>query len=49
MYTMLVIVEWHGRELGIKLEQIEAVEIDDEREEAISEWHYWVNRGYQIC
>ena len=30
MCTMLVIVEWHGREMGIKLEQIEAVEIDDE-------------------
>jgi hypothetical protein len=49
MCTMSVIVEWHGREMGIKLEQIEAVEIDDESEEAISDWHYWINRGYQIC
>ena len=43
--TMLVIVEWHGRELGIKLEQVEAEETDDKSEEAIGDWHYWVNRG----
>ena len=45
MCTMLVIAEWHEREMGIKLEQIEAAEIDDESEEAISDWRYWTNRG----
>ncbi len=49
MCTMLVIVEWHGREMGIKLEQIEALEIDDESEKAIGDWHYWACQGYRFC
>ncbi len=47
--TMLVVVKWQGREMGVKLEQLEAIDVEEESLEAIEDWHYWVNRGYQLC
>ena len=49
MCTMMVIIKWHGREMGIKLESIEAIDPDEDTEEGIGDWHYWVNRGYRTC
>lgn len=43
---MFVLVKWQGRELGVPLAQLEVVEADEETEEAVSDWCYWVNRGY---
>ena len=45
-HEMFVTVKWHGRELGVPLAQIAVVEADDATQEAVEDWHYWVNRGY---
>ncbi len=47
-HDMVVIVEWMGRRFGVPLSQLEAIDVDDETEEVISDWHYWVDQGYQI-
>ena len=45
---MFVMVSWQGREVGVPLAQVAVVEADEATEEAVEDWHYWVNRGYQF-
>jgi hypothetical protein len=47
-HEMFVKVKWHGRELGVPLAQIAVVEADEATQEAVEDWHYWVNRGYEF-
>jgi len=30
------------------LMQLEGIEVDEETKQAIEDWHYWVNRGYEF-
>lgn len=39
-----VSVEWRGRELGVPLEQLEPIDASDNTEQAIADWHYWLER-----
>lgn len=39
-----VTVEWMDRELGVPLEQLESVDVDDDTKQAIGDWHYWLER-----
>jgi hypothetical protein len=39
-----VTVEWMNRELGVPLEQLEPVDASDATEQAIADWHYWLER-----
>jgi hypothetical protein len=32
------------RELGVPLEQLEPVDPSDDTEQAIADWHYWLER-----
>jgi len=41
---MHVTVEWIDRELGVPLEQLEPIEPSDNTEQAIADWHYWLER-----
>ncbi len=45
---MLVDIQWRGRTLAVPLSQLEGIDVDDETLEAIEDWHYWVNRGYEF-
>ena len=47
-HEMFVMVAWQGRELAVPLAQITASDIDDETRQAIEDWHYWVERGYEF-
>ena len=47
-HEMFVKVKWQGRELGVPLAQIVVVEVDEATQEAVEDWHYWVNRGYEF-
>jgi len=49
MCEMFVIINWMNRTLGVPLAQLDPLQMDDETEEAIADWHYWVGRGYQLC
>jgi len=39
-----VTIEWKGREFGVPLNQLEPVEASDATEQAVSDWHYWLER-----
>jgi hypothetical protein len=28
--------------------QLEGIQVDEQTQEAIEDWHYWVNRGYEL-
>ena len=45
---MFVEIDWEGDTLAVPLSQLEAPEADEETQQAIADWHYWVNRGYEF-
>ncbi len=48
MREMFVLVNWQGRSLGLPLAQLEGVSVDEETAEAIGDWYYWMNQGYEL-
>ncbi|MDA0674190.1 MAG: calcium-binding protein [Cyanobacteria bacterium] len=47
---MFVDIDYEGDTLAVPLMQLEAIaDVDAETQQAVSDWHYWVNRGYQLC
>lgn len=45
---MFVMVAWNDRALGVPLSQLKGVRVDEETKEAIEDWYYWVNVGYEF-
>ena len=45
---MFVEIEWEGDTLAVPLIQLEATEADEETQQTIADWHYWVNQGYEF-
>ena len=43
---MFVEVQFNGDNLAVPLSQLQGVAVDDQTQEAIEDWHYWVGRGY---
>ncbi len=43
---MLVMIQWHGRNVAIPLSQLTPLDADESTVEAIGDWHYWVVQGY---
>ena len=43
---MFVMIPWEKDGLAVPLLQRNVVHGDDDTKEAVSDWHYWVNRGY---
>lgn len=41
-------IDWDGDTLAVPLIQLEAPEADAETQQAIADWHYWVNQGYEF-
>ena len=45
---MFVLVRKDGRNIAVPLSQLTAIEADEATTEAISDWHYWLSRGYSF-
>jgi hypothetical protein len=45
---MFVMIRWQKDELAVPLAQLEPIEADEETEQAVADWHYWVQMGYQF-
>ena len=43
---MLVLIQWHGRNVAIALSQLTPFDADESAVGAIADWHYWVAQGY---
>jgi len=47
-HEMFVLIQRKKRQLGVPLMQLEGIQVDEETQQAIEDWHYWVNRGYEL-
>lgn len=49
-HEMFVMIRWDREDgLGVPLSQLAVVHADDEQtQEAVEDWHYWVGRGYEF-
>ncbi len=47
-HEMLVLTTWRQRTFGIPLAQIEGIGVDEDTEQAIADWQYWVGAGYRL-
>jgi hypothetical protein len=45
---MFVEIEWDDDTLAVPLSQLEAAEADVGTQEAIADWHYWLEQGYEF-
>ena len=41
-------IRWKPHDFAVPLRQLEGVQVDDEIQQAIEDWHYWVHQGYQF-
>jgi hypothetical protein len=42
---MFVMVEWSGRSFGVPLSQLKAIKVDEDTQQALDDWDYWVGQG----
>ena len=47
-HEMFVLIQWKQRQLAVPLMQLEGIGVNVETQQAIEDWHYWVNRGYEF-
>ena len=47
-HNMFVLIRWKNRQLAVPLMQLEGIGVDAEAQQAIEDWHYWVDRGYEL-
>ena len=45
---MFVMIRWEKDGLGVPLSQLKPTAADEETTEAVEDWHYWVEQGYQF-
>jgi hypothetical protein len=47
-HEMFVMINWEKDGLGVPLSQLAVVHADEETQQAVADWHYWVERHYQF-
>lgn len=48
-HEMFVEIRWEKRALAIPLAQVQPIpKTDADTKEAVEDWHYWMNRGYEF-
>ena len=48
LHEMFVLIRWKERQLAVPLMQLESIQVDEETQQAIEDWRYWVNQGYEF-
>ena len=47
-HDMFVLIRRKSDQFGVPLMQLEGIDVDKETQQAIEDWHYWMNQGYQL-
>jgi len=45
---MFVTIEWQGRTLGVPLSQLKGMGVESDTKQALEDWRYWVQQGYEF-
>ena len=48
LHDIFVEVEYEDDIFSARLSDISPLKVDEDTQEAISDWHYWVKRGYEF-
>ena len=44
---MFITVPWEKQTLAVPLAQLEPIRAEPATQQAVGDWHYWVEQGYQ--
>ena len=47
-HEIFVLLQWEGRMLGVPLSQLRGIGVEPETKQAIDDWQYWVQQGYEF-
>jgi hypothetical protein len=47
-HEMFVLTPWERRSLAVPLSQLEATVADEQTTQAVEDWQYWVEQGYEL-
>jgi hypothetical protein len=47
-HEMFVLIQRKSQPLAVPLMQLEGIKVDEETQQAIEDWHYWVEQGYEL-
>ena len=47
-HDMFVLIRRKSDKFGVPLIQLEGADVDEDTKQAIEDWHYWVNKGYEL-
>jgi len=47
-HDMLVTILWNAYELDVPLSELQGVDVNEKTQQAIEDWHYWVDQGYEL-
>ena len=47
-HEMFVLIRRKSRPLAVPLMQLEGIKVDEETQQAIEDWHYWVDQGHEL-
>ena len=47
-HEIFVLIRWKKEDLGVPLAQLEPTTADEQTVQAVEDWHYWVDMGYQF-
>ena len=47
-HEMFVVIRWEKEGLGVPLSQLAVTHANEKTRQAVEDWHYWVERGYQF-
>ena len=45
---MFITLAWEQRTLAVPLAQLEAIQADQATQQAVEDWRYWVDQGYEF-
>jgi hypothetical protein len=45
---MFITVKWEHRPLAVPLAQLKTTQADKATRQAVEDWHYWVDQGYEF-
>jgi hypothetical protein len=48
MHEIFVTMPWERDGLAVPLSQLRPVHADEQTQQAVEDWHYWVARGYEF-
>jgi len=41
-------INWNTRTLCVPLAQLQPLDVNEQTQEAVEDWHYWMARGYEF-